>query len=85
MDKEAMREFVREKCEEWGWHSHKEHNAFMKGLDKEPETTTGEAARKELERFIKKNKVEAKEVLYTSVGDGIFFDIRCHPCGPQVQ
>ena len=60
MDKEAMNEFVRQKFEEWGWHTHKEHNSFMKGLDEELETTTGEAARKELERFIKKNKVERK-------------------------
>ena len=60
MDKEAMNEFVRQKFEEWGWHSHKEHNSYMKGLDEELETTTGEAARKELERFIKKNKVERK-------------------------
>ena len=32
----------------------------MKGLDEELETTTGKAARKELERFIKKYKVERK-------------------------
>ena len=60
MDKEAMRKFVREKFEEWGWHSHKEHNAFMKGLVEELETTTSMEARIELERFIKKNKVERK-------------------------
>ena len=42
------------------WHTHKEHNNFTIGLDEELETTTGEAAQKELERFIKKNKVERK-------------------------
>ena len=55
-----MHKFVCQKFEEWGWHTHKEHNDFIKGLDKELETTTGKAARKELERFIKKNKVERK-------------------------
>jgi hypothetical protein len=62
VDKEqARRKFVREKFEEWGWHSHKERNdAFMKGLDAELETTTSKEAQIELERFIKKKKVERK-------------------------
>ena len=77
MDKEAMNKFVRQKFDEWGWHSHKEHNNFMKCLDKELEITTGEAARKELERFIKKNKVERK--YFTHLLEMEFF---CHLMPP---
>jgi len=82
MNVEAMNKFVRQRFEQWEWHTDEEHKNLVKELYQELDITTGRLARKELRDYINQAKAERQyfkrmlEMEYFLTSDAILVGLK---------